>query len=221
VAAGGGERFGAEPKQFVPLRGRPVIVWAVGRLADRQDIHGITLVVADEAKDRVGRLVEKHGLTKVDRVVSGGETRQHSVWNGLQALDSDCDTVLVHDAARPCLSSELLDRILNALAGNDAVIPVLRAVDTLVHEKSGRLDAILDRVNISGVQTPQGFRKELLTRAHRHAEAKGIISSDDGSLVFALGEPVATVGGSRTNIKITFEEDVPIAEAIIELQKTG
>jgi len=101
------------------------------------------------------------------------------------------------------------------LRDNDAVIPVTPAVDTLVREDGGMLDALLDRVHISAVQTPQAFRTDLIVRAHREAEAKGFSSSDEGSLVFALGETVRTIPGERTNIKITFEDDVPIAEAIL------
>jgi 2-C-methyl-D-erythritol 4-phosphate cytidylyltransferase len=159
-------------------------------------------------------------LDKVDGVVAGGKTRQDSVRHGLEALPSSSETVLVHDAARPCLSSALLQRILDALGGSDAVVPALPAVDTLIREQSNHLDAVVDRVGISGVQTPQGFRTELLRRAHANAEAGGIKSSDDGSLVFALGEPVATVPGERTNIKITFEEDLAIAEAILGANST-
>jgi 2-C-methyl-D-erythritol 4-phosphate cytidylyltransferase len=215
MAAGSGERFGGEPKQFLPLCNRPIIVWAVEKFSKHPDVHGITVVAEPGCERRVGELLEQHRLDKINGIVAGGETRQKPVRHGLGALASTSETVLVHDAARPCLSSALLQRILDALARSDAVVPALPAVDTLIRGKSDRVDAIVDRVGISAVQTPQGFRTELLRRAHANAELKGITSSDDGSLVVALGESVATIPGERTNVKITFEEDLAIAEAIL------
>ena len=215
MAAGSGARFCGEPKQYLSLRGRPMMAWAIERFSGHAAIDRVTVVVASGAEDQVRRLVEEQRLGKIHAIVPGGATRQGSVRLGLDALDSSSEKVLVHDAARPCLSSDLLQRIVDALSDADAVVPALPTVDTLIHESSGRLDAILDRVGISGVQTPQGFRTELLKRAHRNAESKGIVSSDDGSLVFALGEAVKTIIGERTNIKITFENDLPIAEAIL------
>ncbi|MDH3215667.1 MAG: 2-C-methyl-D-erythritol 4-phosphate cytidylyltransferase [Candidatus Krumholzibacteria bacterium] len=216
MAAGRGERFAeGAPKQFMLLHGRPVIVWSIEQFMSHGDISAITVVTTPGTEEQVKEIVREHGLEKVDHVVAGGETRQRSVQLGLMAVGQDSSKVLVHDAVRPCFSVDLLQRILTEMSAYDAVIPAVPVVDTLVHERSGELDAILDRVNISGVQTPQGFRTDLLSRAHRSAEAKGLSSSDDGSLVFALGETVRTVRGESTNIKITFEDDVPIAEAIL------
>lgn len=215
MAAGSGERFGDEPKQFLALCNKPVIVWAIESFCEHPDIGGITIVAQPGREREIGELLESYRVDRIEGIVPGGETRQDSVRRGLEALRSTSVTVLVHDAARPCLSGVLLQRVLDALCGLDAVIPTLPAVDTLIREKFNRLDAVVDRAGISGVQTPQGFRTELLRRAHADAEAKGIVSSDDGSLVLAMGEPVATVTGERTNIKITFEEDMAIAEAIL------
>jgi 2-C-methyl-D-erythritol 4-phosphate cytidylyltransferase len=220
MAAGSGERFGGGPKQFLSLCGKPVIVWAVASFCDHPNVGGITVVAEPGRLDEVGRMLEHHRLQKIDAIVAGGRTRQESVRLGLEALHSSSDTVLVHDAARPCLSGVMLQRILDALVLSNAVVPTLSAVDTLIREKSGRVDAVVDRTVVFRVQTPQGFRTGLLRRAHANAVAKGIVSSDDGSLVFALGEPVVTVPGESTNIKITFEEDMAIAEAILGVRPT-
>jgi 2-C-methyl-D-erythritol 4-phosphate cytidylyltransferase len=218
MAAGRGDRFG-RPKQFTPLHGRPMIVWAIERFEREAAIDSIVLVVSPGSEERVTDVVEQEGFAKIHAIVAGGETRQESVWQGLQALDEASERVLVHDAARACLSQPLLERMIAALAQNDAVVPALPVVDTLIHQSDGELNAMLDRENIAGVQTPQAFRTALLIKAHRSAAASGLKSSDDGSLVFALGEPVRTIEGERTNIKITFEEDLRIAEAIIDLQR--
>jgi 2-C-methyl-D-erythritol 4-phosphate cytidylyltransferase len=215
VAAGSGERFGGRPKQFIALCGRPVIVWAAEAFGRHPDVERITVVAEPGREQEVSSILEGHGVPKIAGVVAGGDTRQDSVRNGLAALPPASETVLVHDAARPCLSGALLQRIVDALAANDAVVPALPAVDTLIREASGRVREIVDRAGICGVQTPQGFRTELLRRAHADAQANGVRSSDDGSLVVALGQPVATVAGERTNIKITYEEDLAIAESIL------
>jgi 2-C-methyl-D-erythritol 4-phosphate cytidylyltransferase len=141
------------------------------------------------------------------------------VWNGLQALPEGTTRVLIHDAARPCVSRALLDRIVAALDRHDAVVPAVGAVDTLVRERDGAVEAILDRVHVSGVQTPQAFAVDVIVRAHAEARKRGFHSSDDGSLVLAIEEPVATVPGDRMNLKVTYPEDLAIAEAILELSE--
>lgn len=217
MAAGKGRRFGKEaPKQFVALGGRPMIAWSIERFERAVTIDAIVVVVSPGDDDRVREIVEATKATKVRHIVHGGETRQQSVWLGLQAIEGQ--RVLVHDAARACLTETLLERIASALDEHDAVVPVVPAVDTLVLEREGQLDALMDRANVARVQTPQGFRTELLARAHRRAQKEGLIASDEGSLVFSMGAPVRTVPGERTNIKITFEEDFRIAEAILKLQ---
>lgn len=215
AAAGTGDRFGEQPKQFTLLRDRPMIVWAIEPFSKHSGIDRITVVVNGSAAERFRRVIDEYGLDKVVNLVPGGETRQDSVRRGLDALQSDSDTVLVHDAARPCLSAGLLQRILDTLRRRDAVIPSVPVVDTLIREASGTVADIVERDGVSGVQTPQGFRTELLRRAHEHARTNDIQSSDDGSLVAAMGGVVATVSGETTNIKVTFESDIVIAEAIL------
>jgi 2-C-methyl-D-erythritol 4-phosphate cytidylyltransferase len=220
MAAGAGERFsGKETKTFSPLLGKPVLVWSAGVFARHGRVDAITLVVAPGDERRAIETLKAHGIPKIARVVPGGSARQESVRLGLDALDPSFEMVLIHDAVRPCVTPGLIDRVIESAATDGAVVPVCPVVDTLVHEKDGAVDAILDRVHVSGVQTPQGFGFELILRAHRRAKARGLSSSDDGSLVFAMGEKVRTIRGERTNIKITFLEDAAIAEAI--LRRTG
>ena len=216
MAAGAGERYaGTEPKVLSPILRRPVIVWSAERFARHREVDSIIVVVAPGHETRVRDVLGDHHVGKITGVVAGGSTRQESVRLGLDGLDGVYDTVLIHDAARPCLTAALISRVCDALRTHDAVVPVWPVVETLVRESDGSIDAILDRVHISGAQTPQGFRVSLIARAHRNAIAKGFSSSDDGSLVFALGEKVRTIPGERTNIKITYAEDAPVAEAIL------
>ena len=161
-------------------------------------------------------MLAQEAATKLKAALSGGITRQDSVYNGLEQVPAGTTHVLIHDAARPCLSAALRDRVIDALASHDAVVPAAPVTDTLIREEGARVDAMLDRAHISGVQTPQGFRLDLIRRAHQVARDRGFKSSDDGSLVLALGENVATVPGERTNLKVTYRDDLVIAEAILK-----
>lgn len=217
MAGGAGERFGAgAPKQFASLRGQPMIAWSARLFAASPDVAGLVVVgpAGDEAASREALAPETRASLRA--YVAGGATRQESVFNGLQAVPNGTTHVLIHDAARPCATPALRDRVLDAMKQHDAVIPVVPATDTLVRTLGRRVEAIVERGDVATVQTPQGFRFDLILRAHREAKTAGRVSSDDGSLVLALGEPVATVDGERGNIKVTYPDDVSMAEAILQ-----
>jgi 2-C-methyl-D-erythritol 4-phosphate cytidylyltransferase len=212
VAAGLSQRLsGGGLKQLMPLAGVPMVVWSVRALATVCD----ALVIAAPPGREHELEAVLPGVDVPCAVVAGGETRQDSVRLALDTMADDEGHVLIHDAARPCVSRALLGRITAALVGNDAVVPVIPAVDTLVRERESRAEAVLDRAHIAAVQTPQAFRTALIVAAHRKAQKRGFQSSDDGSLVLAMGEPLATVPGERTNIKVTYEEDIALVEAIL------
>jgi len=220
MAAGRGERFeGGAPKQLALVGGRPMVAWSIERFATCPDIEQVFLVIppAQTGAWRVA-LAEPSGELVSD-VVEGGQRRQDSVRLGVEALPEAITHVLIHDAARPCLSAQLLSRVIEAIRGNDAVVPAVPVVDTLAVDAVDAVDAVVDRTNIISVQTPQAFEKKLVLRAHRKAYADGLKSSDDGSLVLALGETVKTIPGERTNIKITYKEDIAIAEEILSQTK--
>lgn len=216
MSAGTGDRFGdALPKQFLPLGDRPALIWSACLLEAHAGVDAVAAVVPAGHEARAEQMFREWNIVKVSAVVTGGATRQESVLRGLEAVEEAGGNVIVHDAARPCVTAELVARVIAALATHEAVVPVVPAVDTLYHLSGDEMDALVDRVNIAQVQTPQGFRMELLAEAHRVAAAKGVMSSDDGSLIFALGKPVYTVPGERNNIKITFKDDVALAEALL------
>jgi 2-C-methyl-D-erythritol 4-phosphate cytidylyltransferase len=215
MAAGTGERFGTR-KQTELLNGRPMLAWSCAVLADSPRVAGLVVVTTPGDETAPLDVPGGEAARKLVAVVGGGATRQDSVYNGLDRVPDGTTHVLIHDAARPCLTAMLRDRVIDALAAHDAVVPAVPVTDTLIRDVDANVDAILDRVHIAGVQTPQGFRLDLIRRAHRDARDRGFQSSDDGSLVLALGEKVATVAGERTNLKVTFPGDVMIAEAILK-----
>jgi len=217
MAAGSGSRFDAgTAKQTTMLDGRAMLAWSAEMLAVSARVSGLVLVAPAGQEAAFTALLAEQAARKLRAAVSGGNSRQDSVYNGLERVPEGTTHVLIHDAARPCLSTALRDRIIDALASHDAVVPAVPVTDTLIRDMDAGVDAILDRVNLAGVQTPQGFRLELIRRAHRIARERGFKSSDDGSLVLALAENVATVPGERTNLKVTYRDDVIIAEAILK-----
>lgn len=203
VAAGKGERSGGEiPKQFAPLAGRPMLMWSHAALAVHPTIDEILVVIGPG----------QEGLLKDclpdARFVLGGATRRESVARGIASLQ-DADRIIIHDAARPFLSSSVVDRLLAALDQADAAIPVLPVTDTIVSAEG----ATVPRDQLSRVQTPQAFRAAALLRAH--AEWTGDEPTDDAQMVRALGGSVALVQGDVMLEKVTWPGDFTAAEARI------
>jgi 2-C-methyl-D-erythritol 4-phosphate cytidylyltransferase len=198
VAAGSGARFGA-PKQYEHLGGKRVVDWSL-ELA-REVAQGVVLVAPSDDAGRDEPLA--------DVVVVGGATRSASVRAGLRAVPVDVDTVLVHDAARPVPCRDVWRRVLDALAaGADAAVPAVPVTDTLRH-RDGR--GVVDRDGLVAVQTPQGFRAEVLRAAHRAAAD----ATDDAALVDAIGGRVTLVDGDPMNVKITSPSDLALAEVLV------
>jgi 2-C-methyl-D-erythritol 4-phosphate cytidylyltransferase/2-C-methyl-D-erythritol 2,4-cyclodiphosphate synthase len=199
VAAGSGSRFGgALPKQFSSIAGKPVIRWAAEALAP----HATLLQpVGDSAL--IGEALA--GLAHLP-CVPGGATRQESVYAGLEALEAWApDIVLVHDAARPCVPSDLMPALFSALQTHDGAIPALPIADTLKRGQGGVIAATVPREDLFRAQTPQAFAYDTLLALHRAGPHPG--ATDDAWLLERAGMRVALVAGSDRNIKLTYQED--------------
>lgn len=215
LAGGVGERFGADrPKGFVPLRGKPLLLWAVEAMEAAGEIRGGVLVVPQGYQGEAREALS--GARKPWGVVDGGSSRQESALKGLEALEAEGpDYVLIHDAARPLLREELLRRILDHAP--QAVLPVIRATDALLEGDWPWASRYLDRERAYLVQTPQGFPFRGILEAHRKALESGIADApDDGSLYLAQGHRVRLVRGDRLNLKVTYPEDIAVLEGILE-----
>ena len=216
-AAGLGKRMGsAIPKQYLPLAGRPVIAHTLATLLDYPRIDGV--VVAISAEDEWWpEVAAKLTAVKPLLVVTGGAERCHSVLNGLEALRERAalaDWILVHDAARPCLTAEDLDRLLAELAddsvGGLLAVPVR---DTLKQaDAAGRVTATVDRSQLWHALTPQMFRLGMLHEALRAALARGLLVTDEAAAMEAAGFAPRLVEGRADNLKITRPEDLALAE---------
>jgi 2-C-methyl-D-erythritol 4-phosphate cytidylyltransferase len=178
------------------------------------DVVVVAAPPGDEAEVR-GVLDTYEAPTEV-RVVTGGETRQESVRRALESLAPDVDVVLVHDAARPLAPSQLVDDVVQAVErGAEAVVPALPVADTIKRVEDGRVVETLRRESLYAVQTPQGFARDLLTKAHDAAVIDGFAGTDDASLVERIGGTVTVVPGHSEAAKVTRPGDLAAAEAVL------
>ena len=220
LSGGTGSRMNPElPKQFLEIAGREIIARTIAAFEEHAAFDRIVIVSNPDYIDRTEALIRKEGFRKVDSVLPGGKTRQESSRIGVQAAISKETHVLIHDAARPFVSKELIDRILDGLKKCPAVLPAIPSADTVVEMNEANIvSAIPKRDRIQRVQTPQAFEKELISRSHDHALREGFTAAtDDCSLVFRyqLAE-VLVVPGSLDNMKITYPSDLRLAETILE-----
>ncbi|MGC8904038.1 2-C-methyl-D-erythritol 4-phosphate cytidylyltransferase [Thermus sp.] len=199
-AAGNGERLGLGPKAFLRVGGRTLLEWALAAFPEAAEV----LVALPPGQS------PPQGLRAA--FLEGGRTRQESVARLLEA--ASLPLVLVHDVARPFVSQSLVERVLRATQAQGAAAPVLPVPDTLIRSEGGAYGSVLPREALRLVQTPQGFFTALLREAHAYARKRGISATDDAQLVQALGYPVALVEGERTAFKITYPEDLVLAEAL-------
>lgn len=210
VAAGSGVRLGADvPKAFVTVGGRTLLEHAVGRLAAHARVSQVVVAVPPAELERARALVPRA------TVVAGGATRQRSVSLALAGVAADVDLVLVHDAARAFAPAEVVERVVAALAaGAEAAVPTLPVSDTIrTVDASGELGELVDRTGLLAMQTPQGFRRDVLVKAH--AAAEGDDASDDAALVEAIGGHVVAVAGDERGFKVTVALDLLLAEAML------
>lgn len=214
-AAGSGARFGhATPKQYLPLAGLPLVAHTLAALCSHPRIDGVAIVLSaeDELFDRIDPAPWRG---RCEPVRCGGRTRAETVLNGLLAMRgrwSDEDWVLVHDAARPCVSAALLDRLIDTLAGDPVGgIAALPLADTVKRaDAEGRIAETVPRDGLWGAQTPQMFRLGLLVRALSSGATADI--TDEASAVERLGLRPRLVPGDPANLKVTYPDDLRTAE---------
>ncbi len=214
VAGGDGARLGADrPKAFVRLGGRPLLAHSIDLFEDHPAIDRIVLVVPAEWEEPATLLADDLAAGKVAAAVPGGETRALSVAAGLAEVAAAAEAILVHDAARPFASPELVDRVLAALERHDGAVPALPVTDTVKRVREGVVAETLDRGELRSVQTPQGFRAAALRQAYSAPADAVRDATDCASLVEAAGFAVAAVAGEPENVKITAPDDLARAEA--------
>lgn len=213
LAGGSGSRMGAGcNKVLLELQGEPVITRAVKAFEGL--VEGVVLVSRSE--DITAMQAAMKSIQMPVTIVSGGNSRQASVWNGLCALPADCTHVLIHDGARCLVDQETIRRCISSVEAYGSGVAAIPAIDTI--KEVGRDEIVIStpvRAHLRSVQTPQGFTVELIRRAHEAALEQGYVGTDDASLVEHIGIPVRLTVGDRRNIKLTTPEDIKMAESFL------
>lgn len=222
-AAGTGNRMGSKvKKQYLQVDEFPVLAHTLKIFEDSLAITGIVLVVGEQEVEWCRQeIVQRYGFNKVLVVVPGGNHRQHSVYNGLLALNiQNDDIVIVHDGARPLITDDTLSKIVNVALEKRAAVVAVPVKDTIkVVDGNRKVLSTPPRETLWSVQTPQAFNYQLLINAYKQALQDNFLGTDDASLVEHYGDEVYIVPGDYENIKITTPEDLLLAEAILKRRR--
>lgn len=217
LAAGASRRLGFD-KILSPLAGRPVLLYSLEALDRSPGISDLVLVTREDTRQAVETLVAGAAPAKPWKVVVGGKERQDSVWNGIQAAASSVQ-ILIHDAARPLLTVEMVQALLQAASEGGAAICGRPATDTLkMADAGGLIASTVDRSQFWQVETPQVFRRDWIEQAYREVQEKGLVITDDASAVEHLGLPVRIVTAGAFNLKITRPADWQLLELWLTVQ---
>ncbi|MDR2921186.1 MAG: 2-C-methyl-D-erythritol 4-phosphate cytidylyltransferase [Tannerella sp.] len=212
VAGGQGERMGSIlPKQFIPIHGKPILMHTLELFHSWNTAATLILVLPKSHQDYWKMLVRELNCEIPHQIVDGGETRFHSVRNGLMQL-TNCELVGVHDGVRPLVSCEVIDNCFKKAAETGAVIPVIPLTET-IRKRDGEYSYSVNRAEYVNVQTPQVFRYDWLVEAYRQNYIPGF--TDDASVIENNGKTIYLVEGNTENIKITNPIDLIIAEKLL------
>jgi len=222
VAAGQGKRMGSKvQKPYLEILGRPLLFYTLKNITASPLINGVGLVVGNGMVDYSWQeIVKAYGLDGVVDIVEGGIERQDSVYCGLKTLPEDTDIVLIHDGARPFISSIVIEKTVAAAMEYGAAITGVRVKDTIkMVDESYKVMQTLNRSMLWAVQTPQAFKAKLLRDCYDKAINEEFYGTDDASIVEWAGFEVRVVDGEDKNIKITTPFDLRMAEAMIRISE--
>ena len=222
LAAGRGERMGGADKALVRLMHRPMLEYSLSAFDECPDIGAIAIVVREQMAERIRELVAAFAPRTPVTVVTGGARRQDSAMAGLRALPSGTGIVAIHDAARPLVTPELISLCLASARATGSGVAARKAVDTLKECLPGtnRVLRTPDRGNLWTISTPQAFRMDYISAALSLAASSGDTVTDDATAMELAGHEVRLVEWNPANIKVTFPEDIAMAEAALMSRKT-
>jgi 2-C-methyl-D-erythritol 4-phosphate cytidylyltransferase len=204
------------PKQYMPVAGRPLLLWTVDVFDAMQYCERI--VIASDDPERLKALIDEQMYDAVIDIVNGGALRQDSVLNAIDAVEGSETMVLVHDAARPCVTPDCVQRVADAAAIYGAALLAARATDTIKTGVDDIVCATLDRTAVWQAQTPQAASAGAFRAAFAHARAGELVLTDDVSALENAGFSVHLVEGPSTNIKVTTPVDIALCETILRYQ---
>ena len=225
MGKGAAEKTGTSRKQFMLLEGSPILMHTVRKFVASPRVSEIVVAVRADDVEWVGGMLARGFPNSPVRAVEGGNSRQQSVDNALTSIAPDTDLVAVHDAVRPFIDPETIEKVIDEAAETGAAIVGVPAVDTVKQVIRGtshvRIRSTLPREKLVMAQTPQVFRYELLKRAFEMARADGFTGTDESSLVERLDIEVSVVMGSDRNIKITKPTDMELARLFLDEETAG
>lgn len=225
LAGGSGTRMGSDiPKQFIDIYGKPLIIHTIEAFDINPNIDYIAVICKNEFKEDLTIWIRKYGISKVKWIVDGGNTRQESVYNGINQLSDFCsnqDIVVIHDAARPLISQRIINENIESAKINKAVDTVIPTTDTIIRSIDGSvIEEVPVRRELYLGQTPQSFEYALIKKAHEEAKKENNLNAtDDCQLVLKIGNKVSLVKGDKLNFKVTTFEDLLILKSVIKLGK--
>ncbi len=215
-AAGSGHRLNRKvKKQFLKINGKPLFYFCLNSFQNSSSVGEIILVVSEDDVDLVKTEIQGISLTKSLKVVEGGNLRQISVRKGFEAADPDAEVVIIHDAARPFVKPDLIDKIISEANIKDCVISALPSKDTLKSVDNGIVKGTLSRNLIWQAQTPQAFRYEVLGSCYEKVNLKNDVYTDEAQIAEQAGYNVHVIEGSEYNFKVTRPEDMRLAELMV------
>ena len=220
-AAGSSTRMGGGGnKNLLELAGEPVLLRTLKIFSQVERVKFLIVIVAAHEIETVEKILRATENLKPWRVTVGGSERQYSIANGLKFLPGDAEIILVHDAARPLISVRTIGEVIDAAEKFGGAIAAVPAKDTIkIVDAENFVKFTPPRKNLVAVQTPQGFRREILLRAYEKAAQENFLGTDDASLVERLGARIKIVASSYENIKITTPEDISVAETFLRRKK--
>lgn len=214
LASGKGTRFGNSiPKQFIKISDKTILEYTIDIFEKNPNIDKIILVITEEYIQKAKEITSYY--KKIDKIISGGETRKQSSYIGVNSIDELEANVIIHDCARPFLSDEILNNCIASLKTYDAIVTAIPTTDTIIKFNNNIVEKIPDRQNLMRVQTPQCFKLSLIKKAHQISKNDNHFTDDCGLIVENRLAQVHIVNGDEKNIKITYPIDIKIANEIL------
>ncbi|MBN3348635.1 2-C-methyl-D-erythritol 4-phosphate cytidylyltransferase [Clostridium botulinum] len=218
VAAGKGKRMNSSiSKQFLQIKNKPILYYTLSKFSTHESIDEIVLVTLEDKIEACSDIIDKYNINKVSKIVPGGKERQDSVYNGLKAVSKDCEVVLIHDAARPFATSDIIENGIRYANQYGAAACGVIPKDTIkIKDKKGFAIDTPNREDLFIVQTPQCFNYNIILGCHEKLKKHNKKVTDDTMVLENYGKSVYLYEGSYSNIKITTPEDLILGEQILE-----
>ncbi len=226
-AGGTGQRMNSKvlPKQFLEVHGKPIIIYTLEKFDQHEEIDGIIIVCLNEWKSYLQNLLDKFGIKNVKAIVSGGDTGQMSIFNGISKANemfSSDDIVLLHDGVRPVIDKEIISENIACAKKNGCAVTVTPAIETIAIKNDSTIKNIINRQNCWLAKAPQTFKLGEIYSAHLKAQADGRTDFiDSASLMLNYGTELYTVEGQPDNIKITTPSDYYIFKAMLDARENS